>query len=226
MPASFLRFPFSIDPLMAEAKRRARQRRALIAFGAALLAGLALGVTLALQSPSGGSPRANPTGAVASGNYVDGISLRYPSGWTRLHCGTFAWASHDLISLLTTARRVPTCKVRLHPGPFPPAENLGANGAAIFIFGNHVGSATRVRLNARIGGQRANVPLQRMYRTKYLGDQVCPGATHREYRYITIKLSRTSLMNVGALVCGPHFATGEAAVRNVLASMRFAKALH
>jgi hypothetical protein len=225
MLVPFPRRLFSLDPLMAEAKRRARQRRALVALGVVLLAGSALGVSLALRSPGGGSPGATPSGVVSSGNYADGISLRYPSGWTRLQCRTFAWASRDLISLLTTARRVPTCKVHLHPGPIPPPENLGANGAAIFISAPHIGSSARLRWNARIGGQPANVPLQRTYRTKYLGDQVCPGTTHREYRYITIKLSNMSLMNVGALICGPHFANGEAAVRRVLASMRFAKAL-
>jgi hypothetical protein len=210
---------------MAEAKRRARQRRALVVLGVVLIAGVAGGLTLAFRSPSGGSPGASPSGAVTSGSYADGISLRYPSGWTRVRCGTFSWTRDNLVSLLTTARRAPTCQVHLHPGPFPPAENLGANGAAIFIFGNHVGSAARMRLNARIGGRPANVPRQRTYRSKYLGDQVCAGATHREYRYITIKLSRASLMNVGTLICGPHFAAGEAAMRNVLASMRIAKAL-
>lgn len=49
------RLPFSVDPLMAEAKRRARQRRTLIALAALLLAGLAGGLTLAFRSPGGGS---------------------------------------------------------------------------------------------------------------------------------------------------------------------------
>jgi len=38
------RLPFSLDPLMAEAKRRARQRRVVVAFGVVLLAGLAAGL--------------------------------------------------------------------------------------------------------------------------------------------------------------------------------------
>jgi len=52
---SIPRFPFSLDPLMAEAKRRARQRRALVALGVVLLAGLAVGLTLALRNPGSGS---------------------------------------------------------------------------------------------------------------------------------------------------------------------------
>ena len=51
---SFPQLPLSLDPLMAEAKRRAKQRRALIAFGVVLVAGLAVGLTLALRS--GGGP--------------------------------------------------------------------------------------------------------------------------------------------------------------------------
>jgi peptidoglycan hydrolase-like protein with peptidoglycan-binding domain len=49
------RLPFSLDPLMAEAKRRARQRRTLIALGVLGLAGLAGGLPLAFRSPGGGS---------------------------------------------------------------------------------------------------------------------------------------------------------------------------
>jgi hypothetical protein len=47
------RLPLSVDLLMAEAKRRARQRRVLVALGVLLLAALAGGLTLALRSPGG-----------------------------------------------------------------------------------------------------------------------------------------------------------------------------
>ena len=49
------RFRFSLDPLIAEAKRRARQRRALVALSVLLLAGLAAGLTFAFGSRGGGS---------------------------------------------------------------------------------------------------------------------------------------------------------------------------
>jgi hypothetical protein len=45
--------PFSLDPLIAEAKRRARQRRLLVAGLAVLIAGAALGTTLMLRPPRG-----------------------------------------------------------------------------------------------------------------------------------------------------------------------------
>jgi len=44
------RLPFSFDPLIAEAKHRARQRRARIALGVLLVAGLAAGLTFTFRA--------------------------------------------------------------------------------------------------------------------------------------------------------------------------------
>jgi hypothetical protein len=55
------RLSFSLDPLMAEAKRRARRRRLLLALGVA--AGGAVAVTFALQSGAG--PGGAPSGGAA-----------------------------------------------------------------------------------------------------------------------------------------------------------------
>jgi hypothetical protein len=59
--------PFSLDPLIAEAKRRARRRRLLLALGVA--AGSAVAVTFALQSGAGrgGAPSPAATGGAGSG---------------------------------------------------------------------------------------------------------------------------------------------------------------
>ena len=59
------RLPFSLDPLIAEAKRRARRRRLLLALGVA--AGGAVAVTFALQSGSGGAQRPATRGGAGSG---------------------------------------------------------------------------------------------------------------------------------------------------------------
>jgi hypothetical protein len=62
------RLSFSLDPLMAEAKRRARRRRLLLALSVA--AGGAVALTLALQSgagPGGAPPRVATGGAGAGG---------------------------------------------------------------------------------------------------------------------------------------------------------------
>jgi hypothetical protein len=59
------RLPFSLDPLIAEAKRRARRRRLLLTLGIA--AGAAIAVTFALQTRAGPGGPAPPAGAGSVG---------------------------------------------------------------------------------------------------------------------------------------------------------------
>jgi hypothetical protein len=59
------RLPFSLDPLIAEAKRRARRRRLLLTLGVA--AGGAVAVTFALQSGAGPGGVPAATGGAGSG---------------------------------------------------------------------------------------------------------------------------------------------------------------
>src|SRR6476660_560900 len=105
MIGAIRRLPFSLDPLMAEAKRRTRQRRVLIGLGVLLVAGLAAGLTFAFRSPGGGSPNG---GGLATASYSQlGFSLRYPAAWTRLDCTN--WVPGGIsygtpVSLLTSAR--------------------------------------------------------------------------------------------------------------------------
>ncbi|PWU22360.1 MAG: hypothetical protein C5B48_10115 [Candidatus Rokuibacteriota bacterium] len=76
MLARVPRFPFSLDPLIAEAKRRARRRRTLIALAVVALAalvtvafvlraGAGAGARPALAAPSSGSQGVTPTGPAA-----------------------------------------------------------------------------------------------------------------------------------------------------------------
>jgi hypothetical protein len=59
------RLPVSLDPLIAEAKRRMRRRRVLVAVLAVALVGVAAGVALALRGPSTPRFSVGPTGVVA-----------------------------------------------------------------------------------------------------------------------------------------------------------------
>jgi hypothetical protein len=68
------RLPFALDPLIREARRRARQRRALIGFGALLLIGLAIGLTLAFR-PFGPGGAYSPQ-QVERAFKAEGIPLR------------------------------------------------------------------------------------------------------------------------------------------------------
>jgi hypothetical protein len=219
------RLPFSLDPLMAEAKRRARQRRLLIALGVLLVAGLAAGLTFAFRSPGGGSPSG---GGLTSANYSQwGVSLRYPTTWTRLDC-TYGFQSLvNPISLLTTAQPAPTCP-NSRTLAFPPPERLGPDGAVVFL--GH-GYALNFRPNARIDGQPALIRPRTIGSALYVGASSlktvpCPAGVRREYRAAYIKRAGhpNDMFTVAALICGPDFATGDAAVSNLLGSMRFADA--
>src|SRR5947209_5873301 len=74
MTAHIPRLSFSLDPLMAEAKRRARQRRLLLAV-VALFMGGALGAAFAMRPSSG------PAGAGAK------VASRQISNGVPVHCG-------------------------------------------------------------------------------------------------------------------------------------------
>lgn len=63
MLARLPRLPYALDPLIAEAKRRARQRRLLIWLSLALLIALGVGLTVALPPSGGGSNGVSPAAA-------------------------------------------------------------------------------------------------------------------------------------------------------------------
>lgn len=221
------RLPFSLDPLIAEAKRRARQRRVLIALGILVAAGLAAGLTFAFRSPGGGSPNG---GGLTSASYSQwDVSLRYPAAWTRLDCTT--WVPPSLvnpISLLTSARPAPTCPSANRPREFPPPERLQADGAVVFL--GH-GFALQFKPNTSIDGQPALIRPRTVGSAMYVGASSlttvsCPAGVRREFRAAYIKRPGhpKDMFTVAALICGPHFGTGDAAVSNLLASMRFGSA--
>lgn len=210
------RLPFSLDPLIAEAKRRARQRRVIAGLVVMVLAGFAVGLTIAVRSP-GGSPRGGSAGA----NFAHyGVSLRYPSAWARLD-----WClgpGYGAIGLLTTAQPRPRCKPGATTASWPPPERLRANGVSIAFASIHraVGSALKLEWNARIGGRRAYVlPPGR----DYARNETCPTGIRREYRDVTIARSSSGMAALRAItvLCGPDLAASEVAVQQALASVRF-----
>lgn len=94
---------------MAEAKRRARQRRVLVALGVVLLAGVALGLTLALRSPGGGSSGSAPSGGLSPGANNPGsvsASLGVTTGMTAKE--VLATAGRPL-RIVTSNPRNPDC---------------------------------------------------------------------------------------------------------------------
>lgn len=68
---------FSLDPLMKEARRRARQRRVLIGVGIALVAGAATGAVLLARSPGGGSARPPGSGSGSDGGNLSNVQASF-----------------------------------------------------------------------------------------------------------------------------------------------------
>src|SRR5437764_9179764 len=117
MTARVRGLPFALDPLMAEAKRRARQRRFLITVVVLALIGGAAGAVAAFRSPggptsslpaglSGGS--AQTRGTVVADFPRFGLSFRYPARWRRVYCPYATWMGTRGVTYLTNARR-PRC---------------------------------------------------------------------------------------------------------------------
>lgn len=115
------RVSFAFDPLVAEAKRRMRRRRLLVVTLLVLLVGGAIGTALALRGPSGKLP------SQAAGSFSN-LAFRSPAGWNRVNWTCWIGPLPSML-LFTTARPTPTCR----DGSFPPQEQLGANGAALWL---------------------------------------------------------------------------------------------
>jgi hypothetical protein len=203
MSAHASRTPFELDPLIAEAKRRMKQRRLLVATLVAVLAGGAVGATLALRGPGGAGHTAGQSSAEAR---AAAQQLRYPAAWKRVFWG--CWDGPGSMILLTTAKPTPTC------GPtFPPLEHLGTNGVAVWF--------------------RLLPPLQNFAHTRALRVQrslvgrsrvICTGRA-APGRPLAAQIDEPGdpALLVGAVVCGPNYSTSEAALHRLLASIRSAR---
>jgi hypothetical protein len=82
MTAHVPRFPFSFDPLIAEAKRRMRHRRVLVALIAALLAAAAVGGVYAVGPLGPGGPAKPPVGSAVTSSSDFARQYNSPLGWS------------------------------------------------------------------------------------------------------------------------------------------------
>jgi hypothetical protein len=227
------RLPFALDPLIGEAKRRARRRRVLGALAVLLAAGLAVGLTLALRSPGG-----RPSGGLAMARYPqDGVSFRYPSGLISVkQCGSFGSGTTGVvapIALVTTGQASTTCPSAIATPPeWPPLGRLGTNGVRILLVRVEAWpSAYRPNWHGRLGTWRT------AYYTEWPKSHPtwgCPLGVQHETRSAAIRRSDRPAMlprrrppaevvSVDALICGPRFATGRAAFRQIVGSIRFTR---
>jgi hypothetical protein len=226
------RLPFAFDPLIGEAKRRMRQRRLLLAALALALAAGSAGATLALRGPAGPSnPLPTAGHGWAEANLLpQRVSLLYPFAWKRVNWSCWDGPTSPFL-LLTTVRPTPTCD----SGSFPPQERLGRDGVAVWFEypAPPLNVMTVSNPNARIGGQPARItdpPLHGLGGSQWVtcnrgAAPARPLGARIQYPGFSgdgILLPRGVLF-VGAVVCGPDYAKGDAAVRRMLGTIRFRK---
>jgi hypothetical protein len=107
------RLPFALDPLIAEAKRRARQRRYLLTLSALILVALATGLTLGFRSSGGGSGSGVPT--TGASVRVGALRFTVPRGFYRRQIRR----NGKLIGTLVTDYRVTADSPTLRQSVFP-----------------------------------------------------------------------------------------------------------
>lgn len=157
-----------------------------------------------------------------------GVSFLYPAAWQREN---WCWEGNHLfpLTLLTTARQTPSCEQNTLFGegtPLPPQLEIGKNGViAWWLAADRAGSA-RFRPNWHVDGRRARIADRRESTRRTSRSYVnCVGAGGTQ-RFLTALIEGPSStvheVQLGAVICGPDFAAGEAEVRRMLASLRLA----
>lgn len=198
--------PFSLDPLMAEAKRRARRRR-LLALGL-LLVVVATGTTLALRGSGGSGPPTASTGNGLSTASLGQASLTYPASWKRVVWDCWSNAPGRYL-LLTTARPTPTCGRAL-----PPREKLGRDGVAVWL-------QTLPALPGITSQKLIRDPRPATGAWTSEKRATCTSGPGRNFG-ARVKDGNLYVL-LGAVVCGPGYGQGERALQRMVSSARFTK---
>lgn len=185
-------------------------------------AGAAVAAVLLTRGSSG--PR------LASAAYPGyNLSFRYPSTWRRVDwCETGTVVSP--IAVLTTARKAPKCagpNAFSFGTPFPPPQLLPRNGLTVALQYSNRSRLHVPPANATVGGRPASVRAgwKRVpHITVVKVGAICGKVGTRERTLVAQVphvVAPTGVLRIAALICGPDFAAGEAAVRRVLATVRF-----
>jgi len=199
-----------------------RSRRGLLIAAVVLLialGGAAAGLILSLGTASADGR------SLARANFPGyQVAFRYPSAW---HREDWCWSGTAVfpVTLLTTADAVPPCRepTALAAGTsFPPPQLLGSDGVAVWWASADGRALVGVKPNARVGGEPARITVRR---GAYSG-VTCVGkgaATRVLSAEIRGPSSSVPRFHVGAVICGPDLASGEADARQMLASVRFTR---
>jgi hypothetical protein len=202
------RLTYSLDPLLAEAKRRARQRRLLGTALGLLLVAVAAGTTLALRGSGGSAPPTASTGHGLSTAKLGQASLTYPASWKRVVWNCWATAPGSYL-LLTTASPTPTCGRAL-----PPREKLGRDGVAVWLqtLPALPGIKTQTLIRDPRPATGAWAGAKRATCTSGAGHNF--GARVKDGNLYVL---------LGAVVCGPDYGQSERALQRMVSSASITK---
>jgi hypothetical protein len=155
------------------------------------------------------------------------LSFRYPAAWTRTD---WCWVGTSVfpLTLLTTAHEAPACEQDSSIGsgtPLPPPQRLASNSVVAWWFASDERSPGSLKPNAQLGGQPARITVWRES-TRRTSKSYVNCRTGGTQRFLTASIhgprSGVSQIEVGAVVCGPDFASGLADVRKMLDSVHLA----
>jgi hypothetical protein len=157
-----------------------------------------------------------------------GLTFEYPSAWQREN---WCWLSNNFFPLtfLTTEQETPQCKAS--SGPFtpgtqlPPPQKISSNGVtAWWNAANKAGSAP-FKPNTTVDGRPARVTVQQESTRRTSRSYVNCAGSGKTQRLLQALVRGPSEavheVQLGAVICGPNFAAGEAEVRKMLASLHF-----
>jgi hypothetical protein len=195
-----------------------RSRRGLLVAGATLV------IVLGGAACGGGKPKHHgPKLSTASFPGFQ-LSFRYPATW---HRKDWCWVSTSVspVTLLTTSVPADCSQGNVFgfQTPLPPPQRIGPNGVAAWwaVTGRRSSGAT----NTRIAGKPVRITATSEPTRRTVHSYVNCTKAGATQRLLTAVIegpsSAVRTVTVGAVICGPHFAAGEAAVRAMLASLTF-----
>lgn len=231
MTLHVLRRPFSLDPLMGEAKRRMQRRRKAMVIVVLLLAGGIVGTVLALRSPS---PSPSPPGygdASHSGGWTlarfpsFGVSFRYPRMWNRMDCRS----DSSFTMSITYLASVPLGSC---PTTSAAIRNLDASGVLVWWWNYGFPGRTQRISNftgqeIEVGGRPARIAVSS---PQVVGAGWVPSmcAQIGADRLVDVAIQRPASASgnwlmMSSCLRGPRVASGEATIRQILATVRFTR---
>jgi hypothetical protein len=153
------------------------------------------------------------------------LSFGHPADW-KYKDWCWMGTTEFPLALLTT-KRLPDCSAGNYYGletPLPPALRLGPNDVAAW-WTAFTKSGLDGAPNTRVAGKPARIVVRQESTKRTPKSYVnCSGSGPRQRRFLAQVRgpgSGVGRVQLGAVICGPDFAAGEAEVRQMLNSLRF-----